>query len=323
MHQQNPPRFPIEQRTRAGLLLFMGTLKIYTKSALPVAEQISLLKDRRLLIANDSKAVKFLGEVSYFRFEQYLRPMEVDKTTHHFKPNSRFDDAIAIYEFDIELRSLIFKAIQRLEIALRTKIIHEFSMEHSPFWFYDTNLAVDEHKFIENLNAIDRELQRSKDDFIKEHLKKYDKPAFPPAWKTLEIVSFGTLSKLYYNFNDKRLKKNIARQFNLPQHEVLESWMRSLTVLRNCCAHHSRLWNKYFTNAPQISIPLRGCWIRNTDIDVNKIYAMLCCIVYWLDSIDYGHAFKKSLKDLIFSFKQIDPTAMGFPKLWESEPLWQ
>ena len=165
---------------------------------------MELLKSRGLLIADESKAAKFLGEVSYFRFVQYLRPMEANKITHQFKPNSRFADAIALYEFDTELRDLVFKAVQRLEIALRTKIIHEFSISHGPFWFYDTSLADDEHKFIENMNAIDRELQRSKDDFIKEHKQNYDKPMFPPAWKTLELVSFGTLSKLYYNFRKQR-----------------------------------------------------------------------------------------------------------------------
>ena len=82
MQQQNPPRFPFEQRTRAGLLLFMGTLRLYTKQALSISEQIELLKSRGLNIADSSKAVKFLGEVSYFRFVQYLRPMEADKTTH-------------------------------------------------------------------------------------------------------------------------------------------------------------------------------------------------------------------------------------------------
>ena len=122
----------------------------------------------------------------------------------------------------------MFKAVQRLEIALRTKIIQEFSLAHGPFWFFDTSLADDEHKFIENMNSIDRELQRSKEDFIKEHRRNYDKPIFPPAWKTLELASFGTLSKLYYNFSDKKLKKRVARQFNLPQHKVLESWMRSV-----------------------------------------------------------------------------------------------
>ena len=61
--------------------------------------------------ADSSKAAKFLGEVSYFRFVQFLRPMEADKTTHQFKPNSRFEDAVALYNFDIELRELMFKAV--------------------------------------------------------------------------------------------------------------------------------------------------------------------------------------------------------------------
>ena len=136
----------------------MDTPRYYTKEALSISDQIELLKNRGLNIADYSKATKFLGEVSYFRFVQYLRPMEEDKTTHQFKPNSQFDDAVALYNFDIELRDLMFKAIQRLEIALRTKIIQEFSLQYGPFWFFDTSLIDDEHKYIENLNSIDREL---------------------------------------------------------------------------------------------------------------------------------------------------------------------
>ena len=141
----------------------MGTLRLYTKQALAISEQINLLRNRGLIIADESKAAKFLGEVSYFHFVQYLRPMEADKETHQFKPNSRFDDAVGLYEFDCELRDLMFRAIQRIEIALRTKIIHEFSMEHGPFWFFNIALADDERKFIENMNAVDRELSRSKE----------------------------------------------------------------------------------------------------------------------------------------------------------------
>ena len=55
----------------------MGTLRLCTKQALSVSEQIELLKSRGLNIADSSKAVKFLDEVSYFRFVQYLRPMEI------------------------------------------------------------------------------------------------------------------------------------------------------------------------------------------------------------------------------------------------------
>ena len=72
-----------------------------------------------------------------------------------------------------------------------------------------------EHRFLENLGSLDREVTRSKEEFIKEHFRNYDKPEFPPAWKTLELASFGTLSKLYYNFADKKVKKLVAREFNL------------------------------------------------------------------------------------------------------------
>ena len=43
------------------------------------------------------------------------------------------------------------------------------------------------------------ELGRCRDEFILEHFQKYDSPEFPPSWKTLEVASFGTLSKLYNN----------------------------------------------------------------------------------------------------------------------------
>lgn len=300
----------------------MTTMKLYTKEALSIAEQIALLKKRGLRIADEHKATKFLGEVSYFRFIQYLRPMEDDKTTHKFKLNSCFEDAVALYDFDTELKVLLFGTIQRIEVALRSKVIHEFSIVHGPFWFFDTALAHDEYKFVENMNAISRELQRSREVFIEEHKRNYDKPSFPPAWKTLELASFGTLSKLYYNFNDKKSKKRIAHQFNLPNHEVLESWMRSLTVLRNFCAHHSRLWNRRLSNAPQMNVALKGSWISIAGLDHNKIYAIICCIAYWLDSMGYGQSFKITLKQLITAYPQVDIVAMGFPKDWLQQALW-
>ena len=313
----------VRSANQGGSFVFMTMTKIYSKRPLSITDQIDLLKSRGLLFGDELAASRFLSEVSYFRFVQYLRPMESDKTLHIFKPNSRFEDAVFLYDFDTKLRMLIFEAIQGIEIALRSKVNHEFSMRHGAFWFYDTNLVDDEHKYIENMNAIDRELQRSKEDFIKEHKQKYDKPAFPPSWKTLELASFGTLSKLYYNSNDSKTKKLIARQFNLPQHEVLESWMRSITVLRNCCAHHSRIWNRRLTNAPQMSISMRGAWINTTGIDGNKLYAILCCIGYWLDSMNRGDEFKESLKRLLNNYPSVDVTAMGFPEDWLKQPLWQ
>lgn len=137
----------------------MGTLRLYTKQALSISEQIELLKSRGLNIADSSKTAKFLGEVSYFRFVQYLRPMEAD--------------------------------------------------------------------------------------------------------------------------------------------------------------------NRYLSTAPQMSASLRGAWVNIEGVDANKVYAIACCFAYWLDSMGYGLDFKNKLKSLLASYSQVDPTAMGFPENWISEPLWR
>ena len=296
---------------------------IYTKQPLSIDDQTAKLRSQGLIIADENCAKKILGEVSYFRFAAYLRPMEADKQTHQFKAGSTFENAVALYEFDNELRQLLFSAIQRIEVALRSKIIQHFSMRHGAFWFMQMNLHDSEHRFLENLNSLDREVTRSKEDFIKEHFRNYDKPEFPPAWKTLELASLGTLSKLYYNFSDKKTKKIIAREFNLPQHEVLESWMRSLAALRNHCAHHARIWNRFLNATPQLNARLRGLWINNYQVDANKLYATLCYIVYWLDSMERGDNFRVRLNVLLNKYPSVDVAAMGFPQDWENEPLWK
>ena len=295
----------------------------YIKPALTISDIIERLKRNGLIIANETEALRKLGIVSYFRIAAYLRPMEYDKTCHCFKPGSTLENAFALYEFDTSLRLLLFAAIQEIEIALRTKVIQHFSLLYGAFWFMDVRLSVNERLFSQNLAAIDRELERSRVDFIKEHFNRYSKPAFPPAWKTLEVVSLGTLSKLYYNFSNKKTKKSIAHEFNLPNHEMLESWMRSIAALRNCCAHHSRIWNNCFSSTPQLKGKVRGSWIRYTAIDANRLYAVLCCIAYLLDAINGKARFVTNLKQLIATYPMVDVQAMGFPMDWVNEPLWQ
>lgn len=313
---------PEDQRTRAGLL-FSDNMNIYTKQTLSITDQIARLKAQGLVVNDEELAAKVLGEISYFRFAAYLRPMEANKQTHQFKAGSTFENAVALYEFDNALRQLLFSAIQRIEVALRSRIIQHFSMRHGAFWFMQMPLHDSEHRFLENLNTLDREVTRSKEDFVKEHFRNYDKPEFPPAWKTLELASFGTLSKLYYNFADKKVKKQVAHSFNLPQHEVLESWMRSLAALRNHCAHHARLWNRYLNATPQLNVRLRGLWITNHQVDSNKLYAILCCIAYWLDAMQRGDGFKDQLTQLLDDYPMVDTSAMGFPADWQEEPLWK
>ncbi len=74
-----------------------------------------MLKERGLIIRDDNKAISCLKVISYFRLANYFRPMEADKITHIFKPNSYFENAVSLYRFDQELRTLLFNAIQTIE----------------------------------------------------------------------------------------------------------------------------------------------------------------------------------------------------------------
>lgn len=296
----------------------------YTKNAIDYPEILLQLKDRGLKFRDEGQAVNELSNISYFRISNYLRYFEIEGCHHQYKKDSCFEDALYIYYFDKRLRGLLFSAIQSIEVSLRSKVIHHVALAHGPFWFTDDSLCINKVMFADNLNGIKREVKRSREDFIQEHFDKYTSPDVPPVWKTLEVTSFGMLSKLYCNLNDNHIKKQIARQFNLPQHQVLESWIKCIVLLRNCIAHHARVWNRRFPQMPQLtSLKLRGAWVDVSRIRSNKLYGQLCCLAYLQNSIHPENDFKNQVKSLLKDFPLINIHHMGFPQDWESQPLWR
>lgn len=295
----------------------------YSKQPLDYSEILDLLESRGLIIRDRNKAIECLKVVSYFRLDNYFHPMESDKVQHIFKPGSTFDNAMDLYRFDCDLRELIFTAIQAVEIALRSKMIHHISLQYGAFWFTDVSLFRDANIHHKCMEQIRQELKRTREEFIIEHSAKYSEPEFPPVWKTLEVTSFGTLSKLFCNFADNKIKKRIAREFNLPQHLVLESWIKSAVVLRNYLTHHSRVWNRKFPIKPQMTTPLRGNWVIPPVGNYDKLYSQLCYLQYLLNVIRPCNNFSFRLKVLLTEHLNVDTSAMGFPGNWLDEPLWR
>jgi abortive infection bacteriophage resistance protein len=294
----------------------------YNKQPLDYSGILAMLRNRGLIVRDDNKAIAQLKVISYFRLANYFRPMEADKTTHIFKPNSYFENAVGLYMFDQELRTLLFNAIQTIEIALRSKMIHHISLQYGSFWFMNTNLFNNSSIFESCLSHIRQEVERSREDFIVEHLERYTEPDIPPVWKTLEVTTFGTLSKLFENFKDNRLKKRIAREFSLPQHIILENWIKCAVIMRNHLAHHTRVWNRNFPYIPQTNVPLRGAWLSHRIQHSHKLYPYLCCMQYLLNSILPGNTFSHGLTTLLKKYPNVDTSAMGFPTDWENEALW-
>lgn len=294
----------------------------YTHKPIDLNQQLATLKKYGLLVNDEHRALEYLHSISYFRIACYLKYFE--ETEHHYACNTHFEDAINLYLFDNCLKNIISQTIRDIEIALRTRIIHYISMEQGAFWFMEPQHFENKSNFEYNLNKLSNELKRSNEDFLLEHFQKYDIPSMPPAWKSLEVATLGTLSKIYENLITTPSKKNVAHSFGLPQYTYLESWNRSITVLRNCCAHHTRVWNRRFSLKPQLPHTLPMPWISNTSsIKPYKLYAQLCVLAYIEQTIIHSSELKKNLLLLIHNYPNIDISAMGFPNDWQTEPLWK
>lgn len=300
---------------------------LYNKKPLTFDEQIILLKQRGLIIDDESLARNYLETIGYYRLSGFWWPMLADKTNHVFKLNSTFENIIAIYNFDKELRLHLFDVIETIEIVFRTKLIYHLSLEISPWWFEDPSNFKSSVEHSKTLISIDRELQQTKENFIKQHYLKYHTDTRrPPAWKTIEIASFGTISKLYGNLNNSIKAKNIiAQEFGTVNHTYFPSWLQSISQIRNMIAHHSRLWNKNLPGRPKLLSKPPFPWLTNVPpaSEHFMLYIHLCCMKYLLNIIKPNNDMTARFSKLLNTYNNIDPNALGLKPNWQDEPLWK
>lgn len=243
--------------------------------------------------------------------------------TDEFIKNTSFDDVLDLYLFDRELRLLVFDGIERLEIAFRTQLIYHPALIGGAFWFENKANFDDASRLTDHLRQLDEEVDRSGEVFIEHFFDKYDEEQTPPVWMSFEVVSLGLLSKFYQNLRFNQSKKEIARHFGLPEPRVFQSWIRSITYVRNICAHHSRLWNRILTNRPSIIRKPSRLWISDKSPNNEKLYYFLCCLWYLLREINPETSFVEKLKSLFEKYPKVSKSAMGFPAKWESEAFWK
>ena len=216
--------------------------------------------------------------------------LQMPKEQHRYKPNTTFDQVMMLYRFDKKLRLLIFNEIEKIEVAVRSAIVNIGSdMTGNPFWMTDGSNFIDAAKFRHTMDLIDAELHRSREDFIV-HFKQTYSDAYPPAWILAEVLPFGVITNIFSNIKTPRIKKSIARKFGL-QVAPFESWLTIVTLTRNSCCHHARVWNKQNTIRPMLPNRMTGSWIT-LPTDALRIYFNLCIIKYFLNIISPNNDMK-------------------------------
>ena len=250
------------------------------KTPYSIKDQISLLKQRGMLFKDEPSAHHFLENISFYRFKGYWWDMQADYTLHTFKPNTYFEDILDRYTFDRHLRLILFDAIERIEIALRTKMIYHLSMAYGGLWYLNQNLfettplpsnpniTIYQHTILE----LKTEFFRSQEIFIKDQKRRFPHQD-ADAWKIMEVASMGTLSKLFKNLKHQLPEKStITNEMGLNLHNELSSWLEAITYVRNIIAHHSRLWSRNMVKVPiaNLNNPL-SVWLNNPLNPVHKL----------------------------------------------------
>lgn len=92
-----------------------------------------------MLFKNEADALILLQNISYYRLKGYWWDTQSDNKKHIFKSNTYFEDIVDIYNFDRQFRLVLFDAIERIEVALRTKMIYHLSMKYGGLWYLDPN----------------------------------------------------------------------------------------------------------------------------------------------------------------------------------------
>lgn len=297
----------------------------YLKKALSPPELVELTKARGLSFGSEATAVQFLERISFYRLKGYLLHFERkirDNTTHQVPPGTTFERVIELYELDRRLRLLFFEAHERIEISFRSAISNTYSLKYGPHWWLDP-LHFDNgyhNRLVARIKkdtGIECENEgREREIYIDHYLGRYTEPPLPPTWMLCECISLGVWSMLYKNLVNREARQAVAKLFQVP-HTVLESWIHALSVNRNTCAHHARLWNRVFPIKPA-SLPgfeWHFCSPGGT-------YAQAFMASYLLRRIFPQTKWHLRIKETLLSCPQEERSYLGAPLKWFEDEFW-
>ena len=284
-------------------------------------ELVTILEHRGLIINDRQKAQLYLESIGYYRLSAYMHPLlKTPKSLHQYKTGASFAKVMMLYRFDKKLRMVLFNEIEKIEIAIREAVMNMAAERTGDiYWLTNSSYFRNQTIFNNSMAMLSKEYERSTEDFIEHFKRTYTEP-FPPAWILGELLPMGSVNMYYRNLKDKTLKKQIAKRFGLHA-PVLESWLSVLTLTRNACCHHARVWNKVNKIIPNDMKGMTMPWIT-IDADKRRIYYNICIIKYFLNIISPNNDMSDKINRLFEAFPEIDQKALGFTVGWENEPLW-
>ena len=329
----------------------------YAKPFLTIPEQIRRLRERGMECGTDAYATAILERCGYYRLSGYWhiyrecperledqfdnkgREIRLDS----FVEGTSLSQVVALYDFDQELSVRLLRVIRAIEVSFRFFIGHRLG-RNDPFAHRNPDQLDAFQKphsgrrrrketYKKWMEEYERQENGAKGDFVQHFREEYGRHL--PIWVATEVMSFGTMSKLYslMRETDREIlasRLQVSLNDERGDYGAMRSWLRCINHVRNICAHYGRLWNRSFDcaaeppgRAKRDGNDILSC-LNSKDIK-NKLYGALLILRYLLltiapnrtDVVDIVDFINKESHVLGFGLNQL-----GFPSDWKTNPIW-
>lgn len=286
----------------------MGELKKH-QPPMTIDEQIENLKNIGLIVDDEEYAKKILNDISYFRLIKAYS-LNLKHRNGRYNENVTFEQIVELYLFNANFRQLIFLEIEKVEINVRCRISNYFAEQYGVLGYLESDKFVNPEYHKSFLEDITEEIRRnSKAPFVKNFRENYEGGDLP-IYALVEVFSFGTLSKFYKNMNNQD-KKAVAKSFGIG-YTYFESWLESISYVRNICAHYGRLYNAKLSKTPILYKEYSQVGIGN-----NRIFGVLLCLKHLLKNDVHWGSFVDKIELLFEKYESVNISTMGFPETWK------
>lgn len=274
-----------------------------------IDEQVENLKSLGLIINDEEYAKKILNDISYFRLVKAYS-LGFKAKNGKYNDGVTFEQIVELYLFNANFRQITFAEIEKIEVNVRCRIANYFAETYGVLGYKEAANFVDEEYHKTFMEDIEEEVGRnSKAPFVKNFRDNYEGGELP-IYALVEVFSFGTLSKFYKNMKNVD-KKVVAKSFGIG-YTYLESWLESISYVRNICAHYGRLYNAKLSKTPILYKEYSQAGIGN-----NRMFGVLLCMKQILKNDKHWNLYVDQIEMLIDKYEKVDVKTMGFPENWK------
>jgi abortive infection bacteriophage resistance protein len=272
-------------------------------------QQIEKLCARGCQVTDISICAKILSRINYYRLSAYFLPFK--DANGKYAQDTDFNNVYQIYEFDRNLRNILFAAIEEVEIYLRANFAYHHAHKYGALGYMDAANYNKKHRHDTFLKLLDVEKKNNRKVlFVQHHAVNYGGQF--PVWVITELFTFGMLSYFYGDLPMSD-QKHIARELFRTVPKNLISWLRCCTDLRNICAHYGRLYFRIFTAVPA---NLHGL-AKNTE---RRLFGVILALkALYPDPYKWNSEIHPVLCSLVEKYSPvINLVHIGFPVDWAS-----